>query len=808
MLFNYIKIAWRNILRNPGYAAINIVGLSMGVACCLLLSLYVQDELSYDQHHNNLNDIYRIVSHFEGSNVAFSELATASPPIAMTMKEELPEVLTATRALNPPTAGQNLIKYGDKLFYETNGFLADSTFFEIFKYDLLEGNPANALTLANTLVISEKLSKRLFGDEPALDKFVSISQGGQLRQYKVTGVFAQNHKSIIDANFFISMMSEGWGEWIRTEGTRNWAGNNFVPSYLKLVPGHNKAAVEKKMNEVLMKYGAEELKAMGMRKSLSLEPVKDIYLKSAVGQSPRITNLYIVASIAAFILLIACINFMNLSTAKAAKRATEIGIRKTIGAYRSSLITQIFGEAILIVLFALVLGIVLVQVGLPIFNNLTDKNVSFNTENIYYFIGAAFAVTLLTGLLAGSYPAFYLSSFQPAQVLKGKMSLGHSAGRLRQGLVVFQFMIAIALVCGIFIITQQLQFMQNKDLGFNAKAKIVLPLRTDAARNQYDGLKKEVEKINGVAAVSGATYTPGSRIFNDMLFYPDGGNMENAVDIMNNNIDLGYMEMLDMKLLAGRNFNDNRVSESNNKMIINRSAATRLGFTPEKIVGQPLHFDWRGKKYDFEVVGVMEDYHQVSLHEQIQPTAFALIDSTKRLNYLLVDATTGKFQETIDGIEKIWKAQVLDTPFEYSFLDETIGKQYQEDRRASGIITTFAFIAMLICSLGLYGLSSYMAERRFKEIGIRKVMGASVGQITMMMSSEFVKLVLIAFVIATPLAWWGMNKWLDSFAYRISINWLVFALAGLIALLIALLTVSFESVKSATSNPVKSLRSE
>lgn len=807
MLQNYIKIALRNLTRNKAYSAINIFGLALGVACCLLLSLYIMDEVSYDKHHARVDDMYIIISSFQG-DVSFKKLATASPPIAQTMKAEIPEVEDAVRALSPPNVAQCLFRYRDNLFYESNGFIADSTLFDMFSYDFKEGNPKKSLTLANTVVLSEKLAQKLFGNESALDKIVSLSMGGTPREYKVTGVFLQNHNSHIKANFFTSMMSRGWGDYIRGDGAKQWAGNNFVPSYLKLVHGHDKTAVEKKMNQVLMKHGEEDMKALGIYKTLSLMPVKDIYLKSDVNQSPRIKYLYVVASIAIFILLIACINFMNLSTAKATKRAAEIGIRKTMGAFRSSLIRQILGEAMLIVIFSIIISIVLVQLALPLFNQLTDKNISFNNDNLVYFILAAIGLTVVTGFVAGSYPAFYLSSFQPAQVLKGKLNLGNSAGRLRQALVVFQFMIAIALVCGIFIITSQLKFMQEKNLGYNYEAKIVLPLRTDETRNRYDALKKELQNNSNIKAISGTSYIPGSYIFSDMLFYTDGGNMDKAVDIQRNTIDVGYMEMLDMKLLGGRLFTENRVMDSNSKLILNRTAANKLGFSPEKMVGQNLHFDWQGKKYDFQVVGVMEDFHQNSLHEEIKPTLFELADSTKRFNYMIASVSTSGFNQTIQAIEKTWKSMINDTPFEYSFMDENIKKQYVEDRRVSQIITSFATIAMIICSLGLYGLSSYMAERRFKEIGIRKVMGASVQQIVAMMSTEFVKLVLIAFVIATPIAWWGMDKWLESFAFRIDINWIVFALAGAVALAIALVTVSFESVKSAIGNPVESLRSE
>ncbi len=807
MLKNYIKVAFRNLLRHKAYSAINIFGLALGIACCLLLTLYILDEVSYDKHHQNADDIYRIISKFQ-SDKGLDKLGTASPPIAMTMKDEIPEVAYAVRVLNPPGVTQNLIRYEDNLFYEENGFIADSTLFDVFTYDVTEGNAKKALTQGNSVVLSEKLAHKLFGNEPALDKTISISQGGAPADYKVTGVFVEKGKSHFKANFFTSMTSTGWGEYIRGDGAKQWAGNNFIPSYLKLVPNHDLAAVEKKMNEVLLKHGAEAMKALGLHKTLSLEPVKDIYLKSDVGQSPRITYLYVVASIAVFILLIACINFMNLSTAKATKRASEIGIRKTMGAFRSSLIQQILGEAMLIVVFAIVVSIILVQVALPFFNQLTDKSISFNSDNFAYLLSASVFLVIVTGLVAGSYPAFYLSSFQPAQVLKGKLNLGNSAGSLRQGLVVFQFMIAITLVCGIFIISRQLNFMQEKNLGFDYSAKIVLPLRTDEARNSYDVVKKELENNSNIKKVSGCAYVPGSTIWSDMMFYPDGGNMDKAVDIRRNRVDEGYLELLNMNLIAGRSFTDNRKMEAESKLILNRTSAVKLGFTPEKIIGQNLHFDWEGKKYDFQVIGVVEDFHQNSLHEEIKPTLFEMADSTKRLDFMVASVSAGNFGQTIAAVEKIWKSAINNTPFEYSFLDQNIQKQYDEDRRISKIITSFGSIAMIICSLGLYGLSSYMAESRFKEIGVRKVMGASVSQIVRMMSTEFVKLVLIAFVIAVPVAWYGMDTWLESFAYRIPVEWMVFVSAGVVAIAIALVTVSFESIKAATSNPVKALRNE
>jgi len=816
MFAKYLKLALRNLMRNKLSSFINIFGLALGITCCLLLSLYIWDEMSYDKHHKRASDLYRIISSFQSESVV-DRVASTSPPIAMTIKDEVPEVEAAVRILNPPgvkeyfTTGekekaQSLMQYKDKLFYESEGLLADSTLFDVFTYELKEGYSKKALVQANSVVLSEKLAHKLFGEEPALDKMITISQGGKPDEYRVTGVFKEKYNSHIKANFFTSITSSGLIENVFNEN--EWAGQNFVPSYLKLVPGHNKAAVEKKINDVLLRHGAEAMKAEGIHKTLSLEPVKDIYLRSDIGQRPRITYLYVVGAIALFILLIACINFMNLSTAKATRRATEIGIRKTLGALRSNLIRQILGEAMVTVVIAIIISFVLIQLALPFFNQLTNKSISINAGNIRFFLFAALSLTIVTGLLAGSYPAFYLTSFQPAQVLKGKSNSRGSSGRLRQTLVVFQFMIAIALVCSVFIISRQVDFMIGTNPGFNANAKIVLPLRTDEAHKQYDALKEQIVQNNSVKAVSGCSFIPGTAIFRDANFYSDGGNMNKVVDISRNVVDVGYLELLNIRLVAGRSFTESRNLDSNHKFILNRTAVSKLGFTPETIVGQNLHFDWAGKKYDFQVIGVMEDFHQNSLHEEIKPTLFEMENRNKRYDYIVASVASVNFEQTVKTIEHTWKSLIHDTPFEYSFLDQTIQKQYDEDRRVSKIISSFGIIAMIICALGLYGLSSYMAERRFKEIGIRKVLGATVPQIVVMMSAEFVRLVLIAFVIAVPVAYYGTGKWLEGFAYKVSPGWFVFAMAGLVALAIALVTISFESIKSAMSNPIDSLRSE
>ncbi|MBT1686632.1 ABC transporter permease [Dawidia soli] len=809
MLRNYIILAWRNILRSKVYSLINISGLSLGITCCLLLALYIQDEMGYDKHHTRLDDLYRIYTHFE-TDFGFGQpnITGISPPILPAVRAEVPEIEAAARYVGGRS--QNLITYGDNVFYESDGVIADSSLFDVLTYEFIEGNPRRALVEANTVVITDRLAHKLFNKESALNKLIEINQQGLSVVFKVTGVIKDQKKTFDHINFATSMTSDGFAKELRSEYMMNqWAGENFFTGVVRLAPGVDIKTVEAKMDQVLIKYGSESLKALGFQKSLHLEPVKDVYLRSDIGQSARIKYIYVIASIATFILMLACINFMNLSTARAGKRAAEIGIRKVMGAFRSTLIRHILGEAMVIVLLAIAISMVLVQVCLPYFNYLTNKTISFDTGNAGYFALALLVLAVLTGLLAGSYPAFYLSSFQPAEVLKGKFTLSNASGLLRRSLVVFQFVIAITLVSGMIIISRQLNFMQHKNLGFDANAKIVLPLRTAEARDRYEGLRNELQKYEAVEMVSGARFAPGTRVFGDMIFYSEGGSMETGRTNFRNEVDQGYVELLGIPMLAGRTFTSNRPMESQNKIIVNRASAKQYGYEPEEMVGKNIYFDWENKKHTFEVIGVMEDYHHISVREEIKPLILVMPDTINEYEVMIASLRPGgNFEKAVAGVEKIWKAQVDNTPFEYSFLDENVQKQYDEDRRVSRIITAFTCMAVLISCLGLYGLSTYMAERRFKEIGVRKVMGASVQQIVTLMSSEFVKLVLVALALSVPLSWYLMDLWLQGFAYRVSIDVLIFVYAGGIALIIALVTVSFESLKAASANPLTALRAE
>lgn len=800
------------MMRNKAYSFINIAGLSIGVACCLMLALYIQNEMSYDKHHSEADNLYRVITHVSRDK-DMRTMPRTSPPIVWGVKDEVPEIETVTRFLNPPGVDVSLIKYKTSQFYESDGLIADGTFFDIFTYTFIEGNPKTALTEPNSVVITQTLARKLFGDQSGLNKVVNINQGGPSGDYKITGVIADNQPaSHVKANFLVSIAgTSGWSEFLqRPDVAEEWAGQNFMNSYVKLKEGHTQELEEvtAKINKAFQKHGADDLKATGMSKTLGLEPVKDIHLYSASGdQSPRIVYLYVIASIAGFILLIACINFMNLSTARATKRANEVGLRKTLGAHRASLISQFLGEALVIVSVAIVLSLVLVQFMLPGFNHLTGKNINLTQTNIYFIVPTLIAITIITGLISGSYPAFYLSSFQPAKVLKGKSILQSSNSVFRKSLVVFQFVIAITLVCGMVIITKQLRFMREANLGFNADHKIILPLRTGTAKANYIVLNTELRKLSNVNGVSGTNCLPGNTVFTDFSLYPSGGSMENGVLVRNNWVEPNYLDLLGIKLLAGSKFSDHRDSLSQFRVIINEKAAKELGFSPADAIGEQIFTEWQGTRYQFEIIGVMNDYHQSTLKEEVFPILFRVAEDAF-YNYAVADVKGEDFKSTLSDLEKTWKSINPDTPFEYSFLDDDIRKQYEEDEKVSSIITSFTIVAMVISCLGLYGLSTFMAERRFKEIGVRKVMGASVQQIVTMMSGEFIKLVLVAFVISIPLAWYAIRSWLEKFAYKTQLDLSVFLLAGGAALLIALITISFESLRAASTNPVNALRSE
>lgn len=816
MIKNYFKIAVRNLVKNKVFSFINVFGLSTGLACCMLIGLYIHHEFSYDVQHKNGYDLYQLGTIFikDGKE---DRTANTPAPMARRMQEEFPEIEKATRLMRMFSDDKTLLQYSKpgeekKSFYEGGGYLADSTFFELFTYKFKEGSPAAALYQPRTVVLSEEIANKLFGNETALNKVIRISSSTNGdNDFKVTGVFKPSvTPSHIDARFFMSIKGGTIENYIRD--VTSLATNNMFYTYFKLKPGASSQKLEAKFPAFIDKHASTDLKAMGFYKKQFLTQVKDVHLyadtSSNVTAGGSLTYLYILGSIALFTLLIACINFMNLSTARSAKRSSEVGVRKVLGAERTSLIKQFLGESVLLSVLAFLVAICITALMVPSFAKISGKEILFSLQEHSVLILFFFLLSVLTGILAGSYPAFYLSSFQPVKVLKGKISNTLAAVSLRKALVIFQFVVSVVLIIASVVINRQMKYMQEKDLGFVKDQQIVIPLRSNTAKDIYASLRNELSQNPGISGVGASFYYPG--IFNpsDMPIYKEGETMNDSKRVFMNYVDEGFLQTLGFQPVAGRLFSKNFPADTNFRMVLNQEAIRQLAFEkPNDIAHKNVQIDWQGQNYKFEVVGIVKDFHFRDLHSAIEPYGFQMV-SDGRYNYMIAHAKSGDMKTIIRSVEKSWQKLNPNEPFEYSFLDENFQKNYEADERLSAIVKYFTILAILISCLGLFGLATFSAEQRTKEIGVRKVLGASVGNIVGLLSKEFLKLVFLAVIIGSPIAWWVMNTWLRDFAYPTSIGWTVFAVTAAIALLIALLTISFQAIKAAIANPVKSLRTE
>jgi putative ABC transport system permease protein len=816
MLRNYIVIALRLIVKNKIFSLINILGLSVGIACCTLITLYIQDEFNYEKGFPEYEKIFRINTTFLNEGTA--EVAPyTSPPIAMELAHTLPEVETAVRVVEVLGVEQHIVHYNDKSFFEKKAFLVDSTFLDVFPYKLLEGNPATALDDPATVLLSEELTKKIFGSKSALDEMIIVNSGNSADTFRVTGVVSKPElPSHIDANIYMSMKSNGLGEWILSQNT--WANNNVVRSYIKLDDPRGYKTIEPKLAQMLESHAGEELRASGRQKIMKLQPLADTRLYSELRKSSSssdkgssITNIYIIGTIATFILLLACINFMNLTTAKAAQRASEVGIRKSMGAFRTNLIRQFLGESMVIVVFALLVSLLIVLLVLPLFNNVMQKQLTLNASNLPFIGGATVIICLLTAVMAGSYPAFFLSSLKPAQVLKGKSLSADGSQWLRKGLVVFQFVITITLISSIVIIMQQLKFIQSKSLGFDMDQVIMIPLRTPQASQQYEATRESFKQLGGVNMVSATSSIPSTPLFSDWSLYKEGSSNDQSImhDIVM--VDKDYFNVMDIKLIIGRDFiaeQDNVEGDTINpvKIIVNEASLKALSIPLENAVGSTIYFQPEEERYEYSIIGVVKDFHQFSLHREIRPMTFMIPFNRSGFRYIAASINMESHQHITNEMKNIWEQRIHDAPFESIFLKENLKILYTEEARTSTILTISTTIALLISCLGLYGLSVYVAERKTKEIGIRKVVGASIESIVGMLSKEYIKLILISFVISVPLGYYFMNKWLEGFAYKITPGISVFIISGLVSFLIAWLTISFESFRAASKNPIDAFR--
>lgn len=809
MLKNYLKIAWRNLTKNKQQTIINVLGLTVGTVSCLIILLYVFDQTGYDKHHDKAESIYRVRTNIDGASMNSEDMivATASPPIAFAMKDGFPEVEEATRIVLIDEFYVSLLRSADSPngYYEPRAFLADSTIFNVFKFNFIEGNSKSALNTPDAIVLSSSLAKKLYGNDRVLGKTMLLGSADEPTNLTVTGVFDDNFaKSHLNPNYILNMNSSGLGEFVRS--VTNFASNNFVYTYVKLSPKANANELQAKMPAFLNSNGGKDLEDLGMKKELLLQKVNDIHLKSEgikfqIHPVSNIRHLYFLLTLAFIIQLIACINFINLSTARANKRAKEIGVRKVVGADKGALVRQFLGESLLLSLFTVLISIPITMLLLPLVNDLTLGDLS-NANIFNWKIGIILlSLGVFTGLTSGIYPALVLSTIKPIRVLKSNINLKSGNGNFRRALVVFQFTVSIVLITSVIIITQQFNYTQNKDLGFKKENLLTVRLNQFAENSDYEVLKSQFLSIPGVTHVAGTVFSPSERVLNDYGLHLPGKSPENKTIVQANRISEGYFETMNIPLLQGRDLRDG----DENQIVVNQ--ATLKSFKIEEVdaVGSKLLSTYEGETQEFEIVGVVSDFHFASLKEAITPM---MMFKSNNPTWLMLRTTSSDYQKLLENLEERWKSTTSNMPFTYGFVDQEMGKLYEEEKRLRKLSTLFTLLAILISCLGLFGLLSYIAEQKKKEIGIRKVLGASINSVVKLLTKDFIKLVGIAFLIAAPIAYYFMERWLEDFTYRIDIKWWVFALAGGFALVITILTVGFQSLKSAIANPVKSLRTE
>ena len=817
MFRNYLKIAWRSLMKNKTFSFINIFGLSVGLTCCMLITIYLYHEVSYDKYHKNIDQLYQLGTTFVG-NGKESNTPNTPAPMAAAMHKEFPEINGTARLMPLFGDDKTLLQYRaaneePKSFYERKGYLADASFFTLFNYHFIEGNPATALQEPNSLVLSEEIAKKFFGNQPALNKSIHINSNtnGEF-DFKVTGVYRPAKPTQIDARFFLSIPGGDMEQFINQQ--TDMVSNNMFNTFLLLKPGSDAKKLEAKFPSFVDKYLGTGLKAAGFYKKQFLVAVKDLHLYTGMSNDMASsgtvskTYLYILGSIALFTLLIACINFMNLSTARSSKRSAEVGVRKVLGAQKQSLVKQFLGESLLMSTIAFVLALGITQLLLPAFSHVSGRNLSLHFSQQWFIVVGFFILSIITGLLAGSYPAFYLSSFQPVKVLKGRFTNSMSAIALRKGLVIFQFIISVVLIVASVVILNQMNYLRSTDLGFAKDQQIVIPLRSTTAKSIYASLKNEIRNNPLVQNVGATLFYPGIVNPSDMGLYKEGKTVNDAADVHTNWVDESLLQTLGITAVAGRLFSKEFPGDTNNRMILNEAAIRKMGFsTAQEAVGGKVKFDWRGESYSWTIIGVVKDFHFQDLHVPIEPYGFQL-NNRPNFNYIIAHAKARDVASLVKSVGASWHQLNPNEPFEYSFLDEDFQKNYEAENRLASIVGYFTIIAILISCLGLFGLATFSAEQRTKEIGVRKVLGASVTGIVALLSKDFLKLVAISIVVASPIAWWVMHKWLQDFAYRINIGWMVFVITTVLALAIALITISFQAIKAAVANPVKSLRTE
>ena len=811
MIKNYFTILLRNMVRNKLFTLINISGISVSLACCIILFLYASRELSYDKQHGH--DVYRITAVISQKDGTEFKIPTASVPVARVIQQDIPEIEWAGRAVSGDVfGGKNLIRYNENSMYIEGGFIVDSTLFKILKFDIINGDPEKPFSHTNAILLEKTRAKTLFGEEDPLGKIIRLSTDFSQSEFEVTGIFNNDtYLSHFIPSFLVPMSHAEWNNYFN-ESQTNWVGQNLAITYVKLRPGTDPEETDKKIHDLLLMHGGEQMKATGLNKVMNLQPIREVHTATGymidINETINPAFIRVLILIGILILILAWVNYINLSTAQAGKRALEVGIRKVMGVTPRGLIFQFLTESFLIILLASILSVFIAQLALPYFNGLIDQPLEITSNYYMQLVLFLSGFVIITGFAAGFYPAFYLSSFKPVQVLKARGGREKSgSSMLRKGLVVFQFVISIGLITSIIIISDQVNYIRNKELGFDSDAKLVIPLNTGESANQYSVLKEKFAANGNVHHVSGANAIPGLPMMNDLLIYKQGQTMDDAIHIYNNNVDLGFLELLDIKLLSGNYFSDYNTDTTRFKILISKSGIDMLGIPLEEAPGELVYFDWEGNRIMYEIVGVTNDIHQFSLHKVIDPIMFE-IGGGRRYKYMVLDANFDRFQSLIADLQKGWKEVAPETPFSYFTLNEHLMVQYESDLNTYNLIKYFAILAVIISCLGLYAISLFHAEKRIREIGIRKAFGAGVKNILIMVSRDLSLLILLAYLISIPLSYYAMHRWLETFAYKISPGIGNFLMAGIISLLIGWLTISYQSYRAARTNPVETLREE
>jgi putative ABC transport system permease protein len=800
-------VAVRNLWRNKAISVIHVLGLALGIATCLLIVLFIRHELSYDRYNDKADRIVRVTfgGHMNGHEI---KEANVMPPVAATMKQDFPEVLEATRL---HAEGIHRISYGTKSFREDALAFVDSNFFRLFTLPLVKGDPNSALVQPYTIVITRAMAVKYFGNQDPIGKVLDFTDDHHT--LTVTGVIDEvPETSHFHFDCFASMAT------LPDAKNPSWMSSGFY-TYLLLPQRYDRGKLQAKLPGMVEKYiGPQLQKGMGVSLAqfrangneigFTLQPLTDIHLHSDLtgdlSAPGDIRYVYILGAVAVFMLLIACINFMNLSTAGATKRAKEVGIRKVLGSLRGQLVGQFLVESLLLTATAMTIALALVGLSLPAFSRLAGHDLSLSWTALPWLLPVLLLFTVLTGLLAGAYPAFFLSAFRPVAVLKGLFKAGKGSAGLRSGLVVFQFFISISLIIGTAVVYRQLSYIQHKKLGYD-REQVLIVQDLWALGNGQDFYRQQLAQDPRVASVAVSGYLPaGNSYGNNFLVYADNQSDKYA-NTLRYQVDDRYIPTMGMEMKLGRNFSREFGADST-AIIINETAARNFGWG-EKAIGHTITEPNRDRPATtYHVIGVVKDFHFRSLREMITPLVMTLGGTEG--SSLIIRMRSADMAGLLSTLQKRWNDQKARVPFSYSFLDQRFQDTYQAEMNIGRILGLFAGLTIFVACLGLFGLATFTAEQRTKEIGIRKVLGANTAGIVALLSREFLRLVVVAFGIAAPLAWWMMNKWLQDFAYRVTIGWWIFALAAVLALLITLATVSFRAIRAARANPINSLRSE